>query len=115
MLGFAFSRANVEQAHIKDVTSYLKWLANPRDEQAFKRLVLMLPGVGGKTALKLWGQFLTAHAGSRPLAEAVQLCAGVPQKAKVPWAQFSATVAQLESKPVAGDAGAMISLILELN
>ena len=24
-----------EQAHIKDVTSYLKWLANPRDEQAF--------------------------------------------------------------------------------
>mgnify|MGYP003300732989 CR=1 FL=1 len=25
-----------EQAHIKDVTSYLKWLANPRDEQAFK-------------------------------------------------------------------------------
>lgn len=102
-----------EQAHIKDVTSYLKWLANPRDEQAFKRLVLMLPGVGGKTALKLWGQFLTAHAGSRPLAEAVQLCAGVPKKAKVPWAQFSATVAQLEIKPVAGDAGAMISLILE--
>ena len=25
-----------EQAHIKDVTSYLKWLANPRDAQAFK-------------------------------------------------------------------------------
>ena len=40
-----------EQAHIKDVTSYLKWLANPRDEQAFKRLALMLPGVGGKLSL----------------------------------------------------------------
>jgi len=37
----------------------------------------------------------------------------VPKKAKVPWAQFSATVAQLETEPVAGDAGQMIELIIE--
>ena len=102
-----------EQAHIKDVTSYLKWLANPRDEQAFKRLVLMLPGVGGKTAMKLWDQFLTAHTDATPIAETLQRCAAVPKKAKVPWAQFSATVSQLESEPVAGDAGKMIELIVE--
>ena len=102
-----------EQAHIKDVTSYLKWLANPRDEQAFKRLVLMLPGVGGKTAMKLWGQFLTAHMDATPMAETLQRCAAVPKKAKVPWAQFSATVSQLGSDPVAGDAGKMIELIVE--
>ena len=102
-----------EQAHIKDVTSYLKWLANPRDEQAFKRLVLMLPGVGGKTAMKLWDQFLTAHTAATPMAETLQRCAAVPKKAKVPWAQFSATVSQLESETVAGDAGKMIELIVE--
>ena len=102
-----------EQAHIKDVTSYLKWLANPRDEQAFKRLALMLPGVGGKTAMKLWGQFLTAHTDTTPMAETLQRCAAVPKKAKVPWAQFSATVSQLETEPVAGDAGKMIELIVE--
>ena len=102
-----------EQAHIKDVTSYLKWLANPRDEQAFKRLALMLPGVGGKTAMKLWNQFLTAHTDNTPMAETLQRCAAVPKKAKVPWAQFSATVSQLESEPVAGDAGKMIELIVE--
>ena len=102
-----------EQAHIKDVTSYLKWLANPRDEQAFKRLALMLPGVGGKTAMKLWDQFLTAHTDATPMAETLQRCAAVPKKAKVPWAQFSATVSQLESDPVAGDAGKMIELIVE--
>ena len=102
-----------EQAHIKDVTSYLKWLANPRDEQAFKRLALMLPGVGGKTAMKLWDQFLTAHTDSAPMAETLQRCAAVPKKAKVPWAQFSATVSQLESEPVVGDAGKMIELIVE--
>ena len=102
-----------EQAHIKDVTSYLKWLANPRDEQAFKRLALMLPGVGGKTAMKLWDQFLTAHTDTTPMAETLQRCAAVPKKAKVPWAQFSATVSQLESEPVSGDAGKMIELIVE--
>jgi len=102
-----------EQAHIKDVTSYLKWLANPRDEQALKRLALMLPGVGGKTAMKLWDQFLTAHTDTTPMAETLQRCAAVPKKAKVPWAQFSATVSQLESEPVVGDAGKMIELIVE--
>ena len=102
-----------EQAHIKDVTSYLKLLANPRDEQAFKRLALMLPGVGGKTAMKLWDQFLTAHTDTTPMAETLQRCAAVPKKAKVPWAQFSATVSQLESEPVIGDAGKMIELIVE--
>ena len=102
-----------EQAHIKDVTSYLKWLANPRDEQAFKRLALMLPGVGGKTAMKLWDQFLTAHTDTTPMAETLQRCAAVPKKAMVPWAQFSATVSQLESEPVVGDAGKMIELIVE--
>ena len=39
-----------EQAHIKDVTAYLKLVTNPRDELAFKRLVLLLPGIGGKGA-----------------------------------------------------------------
>ncbi len=47
-----------EQAHIKDVTAYLKLVANPRDELAFKRLVLMLPSIGPKAADKLWHQFL---------------------------------------------------------
>ena len=43
-----------EQAHIKDVAAYLKLVANPRDELAFKRVVQLLPGIGGKGAEKLW-------------------------------------------------------------
>jgi len=46
-----------EQAHIKDVAAYLKLLTNPADELAFKRLVRMLPGIGGKGADKLWAKF----------------------------------------------------------
>src|SRR3954453_17390780 len=43
-----------EQAHIKDVTSFIRFVANPRDEVAFKRMVKLLPGVGNRTAENLW-------------------------------------------------------------
>src|SRR5476649_1289285 len=46
-----------EQAHIKDATAYLKFVANPRDEVSFKRLVQLIPGIGGKGAEKLWRNF----------------------------------------------------------
>jgi DNA helicase II / ATP-dependent DNA helicase PcrA len=43
-----------EQAHIKDVTSFLRFAANPRDEVAFKRMVKLLPGIGNRSADNLW-------------------------------------------------------------
>ena len=43
-----------EQAHIKDVAAFLRFVANPRDEVAFKRMVRLLPGIGGKSAENLW-------------------------------------------------------------
>jgi DNA helicase-2/ATP-dependent DNA helicase PcrA len=46
-----------EQAHIKDATAYLKLVANPRDELAFKRVALLLPGIGAKGAEKIWKIF----------------------------------------------------------
>jgi DNA helicase-2/ATP-dependent DNA helicase PcrA len=145
-----------EQAHIKDVTAYLKLVANPRDELSFKRLVQLLPGIGGKAAEKLWRVFETGspkaearrpkegrspkaeqevkplpaaadpsldaqHATLTPhhspallLAHRLQACAGaVPKKAAVAWAQFVATVAQLEAEGVRENAAKMIELVLE--
>jgi DNA helicase-2/ATP-dependent DNA helicase PcrA len=43
-----------EQAHIKDVISFLRLVANPRDEVAFKRMVKLLPGIGNRSAENLW-------------------------------------------------------------
>jgi DNA helicase-2/ATP-dependent DNA helicase PcrA len=43
-----------EQAHIKDVTSFIRFVANPRDEVAFHRMVKLLPGIGNRTAENLW-------------------------------------------------------------
>jgi DNA helicase-2/ATP-dependent DNA helicase PcrA len=43
-----------EQAHVKDVTSFVRFVANPRDEVAFKRMVKLLPGIGNKSADNNW-------------------------------------------------------------
>ena len=43
-----------EQAHIKDVTAFIRFVANPRDEVAFKRMVKLLSGIGNRSAESLW-------------------------------------------------------------
>ena len=106
-----------EQAHLKDVTAYLKLVTNPRDELAFKRIAERLPGVGGKSADKLWKCFqekfhgLEAQ-GKSPLAEAVQRCAEhVPKKASKDWPQLAITISQLET--VRDRPDQMIRLVIE--
>jgi DNA helicase-2/ATP-dependent DNA helicase PcrA len=46
-----------EQAHIKDVTAFIRIVANPRDEVAFKRMVKLLPGIGNRSADNLWNSW----------------------------------------------------------
>jgi len=108
-----------EQAHVKDVAAYLKLVTNPRDELSFKRIVRLLPGIGGKTADKLWACF-NSHidgalaGGTNSLATALQKCtASIPKRSAVAWAQLMATTAQLESPDVRNSASRMIELILD--
>jgi DNA helicase-2/ATP-dependent DNA helicase PcrA len=44
-----------EQAHIKDVTGYLRLIVNPRDELAWKRVLGLYAKIGRVTAEKIWG------------------------------------------------------------
>jgi DNA helicase II / ATP-dependent DNA helicase PcrA len=48
-----------EQAHIKDVVSYLRVIVNPRDELAWKRILKMIPGIGTATANRIFEQIRT--------------------------------------------------------
>jgi DNA helicase-2/ATP-dependent DNA helicase PcrA len=105
-----------EQAHIKDISTFLRLVANPLDEIAFKRIVQMLPGVGAKAADKLWGCFRsrndTPPAAGAPIATALEGCRGaVPKKAAVAWAQLTATLSQVE--PLRARPAEMIPLLLE--
>jgi len=47
-----------EQAHIKDVAAFLRFVVNRKDEVSFKRFCLLLPGIGGVSAEKLWRAWL---------------------------------------------------------
>ncbi|MBI3252116.1 MAG: ATP-dependent helicase [Candidatus Omnitrophica bacterium] len=44
-----------EQAHIKDVLSFLKILSNPLDEIAWRRALMLQPGIGPGYAEKIFG------------------------------------------------------------
>ena len=126
-----------EQAHIKDATAYLKFVANPRDEVSFKRLVQLMPGIAAKGADKLWHLFqiefaetlkrggveLARTAGDstpaerrikHPIAAPLQdAIAAVPKKAVLNWAQFTATISQLEEEATRKSAAKMLRLVVE--
>ncbi|MGD0662232.1 MAG: ATP-dependent helicase [Syntrophorhabdales bacterium] len=42
-----------ETAHVRDVLSYLRIVANPADELAWHRVLLLLPGIGSRTVERL--------------------------------------------------------------
>lgn len=66
-----------EQAHIKDVTGYLRILVNPRDELAWKRVLGLYPKVGKVAAEKVWrylSTFSDPHAAV--LTVNFRVCAG---------------------------------------
>ena len=120
-----------EQAHIKDATAYLKMVINPRDEVSFKRLVQLLPGVAAKGAEKLWQKFMAglgsgvpavsatepaapSQSPQYPLATALQSSAkAVPSKATADWAQFVATISQLEDTALRKSPAKMLRLVMD--
>jgi DNA helicase-2/ATP-dependent DNA helicase PcrA len=103
-----------EQAHIKDVTSFIRFVANPRDEVAFNRMVKLLPGIGNRTAENLWRAWeggLTVTGIADPGREAASAPAGViapgynfgerllamnaPAKSKKSWTQLAHTLDEI--------------------
>jgi DNA helicase-2/ATP-dependent DNA helicase PcrA len=93
-----------EQAHIKDVASFIKFALNPKDELAFKRIAGMLPGVGQKTAEKLWEK-IAAGAELSTLEP--------PSKAAAPWKQWVETQAQISAPELRSRASEQIQVVID--
>jgi DNA helicase-2/ATP-dependent DNA helicase PcrA len=84
-----------EQAHIKDVASFLKYVVNPRDEVAFKRMVRLLPGIGPKAAETLWAEASKLSEES-PFAQLIAF--KVPSKSRKAWEQLAHTLDEIAPK-----------------
>jgi DNA helicase-2/ATP-dependent DNA helicase PcrA len=68
-----------EQAHIKDILSFLRVLINPYDELSWKRIVKLIPGIGNITAGRLWDSICNSE---NPFDAIFNLARLVPKKAQ---------------------------------
>jgi DNA helicase II / ATP-dependent DNA helicase PcrA len=102
-----------EQAHIKDVAAFMKFVINPADEVAFKRMVRLLPGIAVKTAERLWEQLNGAPDDDGKTFGAWLAHGKVAPKSQKSWEQLGHTLDEIapNRQPVAP--ATMIHSILE--
>jgi DNA helicase-2/ATP-dependent DNA helicase PcrA len=104
-----------EQAHIKDVVSFLRLVANPRDEVAFKRMVKLLPGIGNRSAENLWSAW------DRSLDERGEISSwserllpmNVSAKSKKHWTQLALTLDEIAPGGQPNPPSEMITSVVE--
>ncbi len=98
-----------EQAHIKDVISYLRIITNPRDEMAWKRILRLIPQVGPATANRIWERLAYAP---DPLA-LVRLADfdGAPRRGSG-WTDFVRLLESLVQDETRGQPAKQIEMIL---
>ena len=99
-----------EQAHIKDVISYLRLTANPRDEMAWKRCLRLIPNVGPATASRVWEQLSFAP---DPLALVLRGGADSAVRQRgTSWQEFRALLEDLTRDDARANPARQIELIL---
>jgi len=101
-----------EQAHIKDVTSYLRLVVNPRDELAWKRVIRLIPKIGNATAARLWDR-LAGHADPLALARSDEILQGISRGAAVGWREFAELIGRLTAPENLNQPGRQIELVLD--
>ncbi len=107
-----------EQAHIKDVAAFLRFVTNRRDEVSFKRMAMLLPGVGPGAAEKLWQEWLrtglSREENPPPKWSPMFLkFKGVPKKSAKHWEQLCYTLDELTPESEFVRPSAMIFSVLE--
>jgi DNA helicase-2/ATP-dependent DNA helicase PcrA len=104
-----------EQAHVKDVTSFVRFVANPRDEVAFKRMVKLLPGIGNKSAdnhWRAWDAGLSERGEITAWGERL-LAMPVGAKSKKSWEQLAHTLDEIAPGGQPNPPSEMITSIVE--
>ena len=107
-----------EQAHVKDVAAFLKFVVNPHDEVAFKRMVRLLDGVGERSASQLWTAVDKALGGSNaPDSFSALLLPEkplkIPVKAQKEWKQLAHTLEEIAPGGVPLPPSEMIGITIE--
>jgi len=102
-----------EQAHIKDVSAFLKVICNPSDELAWKRVLQLYPRVGKATAEKIWQGVSAAEPISGEFLGGRDLEKKIPARVRESWKQLRGTLKKLSDPVLLADPGGMIEVVLE--
>jgi len=102
----------MESAHIKDVLAHLRFVHNPHDELAFKRMVKRVPGIGGAAAERLWREG-TARSDLLSALTDGALDGHVPPKARAAFAALRALLAQLSAPGASASPGSAVQAVLD--
>jgi ATP-dependent DNA helicase UvrD/PcrA len=104
-----------EQAHIKDVTAFIRVVANPRDEVAFKRMVKLLPGIGNRTAENLWRSWENSLAERGEISSWDERLLPMPvsTKSKKTWEQLAHTLEEIAPAGQPNTPSEMIMSVVE--
>ncbi len=106
-----------EQAHIKDVAAFMRFVVNRRDEVSFLRMVSLLPGLGPVAAARLWSEWLKSGWAEKdelpPKWSDLFLKFKVPKKSAKHWEQLCFTLDELTPDGEFARPSAMIFSILE--
>jgi len=106
-----------EQAHIKDVAAFMRFVVNRRDEVSFLRMVSLLPGLGPVAATRLWSDWLKSGWAEKeellPKWSELFLKFKVPKKSAKHWEQLCFTLDELTPDGEFARPSAMIFSILE--
>ena len=101
-----------EQAHIKDVLAYLRVVQNPRDEASWRRIPLLLPGIGPAKAAAIYQQ-LGQSADPLATLAAADTMAAVPPKSKGFFAAFGNDLRQIHETDPEHHPAAAIQAVLK--
>ena len=106
-----------EQAHIKDVAAFMRFVVNRRDEVSFLRMAALLPGCGPVAVAKLWNEWLNTGWSTRdelpPKWSEILLKFKVPKKSLKHWEQLCYVLDELTPDGEFARPSAMIFSILE--
>lgn len=100
-----------EQAHIKDVLSYLKFLFNPRDELSFMRLASQWRGIGSKRSQDIW-MYVQSQTDPISAVTDAKLIGALPKRASASWSNASKLLASLRDKRLSSTPSQLIDTIL---
>jgi DNA helicase-2/ATP-dependent DNA helicase PcrA len=101
-----------EQAHIKDVLSYLKFIFNPRDELSFLRLAQQWRGIGSKRSDQIWQQ-LERQSDPLSVLDNPAVEKPLPEQATESWRKIRDILVELRDSRLDTSPGQLVDIILE--